>query len=97
MLEGISDASEFVQYRKMDVGFRGLSKPQKLYYCVWALNDYLQGGGLVDYFLSSTGRLAHLTRKALRVLGATQTEQILCRAMSILGGEGPSQTCSTSQ
>ncbi|HEV3082171.1 MAG TPA: DMP19 family protein [Gemmataceae bacterium] len=91
MLAGVKDATGFVFDRMKRVGFRRLSKPQKVYYCVWLLNAEVRNGGFAQYFVNPSGNLAHLSLKALRVLGATHAEQTLARAMDIFGASGPSR------
>jgi hypothetical protein len=90
MLEGVKDPAGVVLRRLGRVGFRRLSKPQKVYYCVWLLNAEVRNGGFAQYFVNSSGNLARLARKALAVLGAVHTEEILRRAMSCFGQDGPS-------
>jgi HEAT repeat protein len=90
-LEGISDPTGHVLKRLEKRGFKRLTKVQKVFYCVWLLNTEVCNGGLAQYFVNSSGNLAHLTLKALRVLGACHTEAILEQAMKLFGVSGPAK------
>jgi len=90
LLDGVKDPIGFVMKRREKVGFKRLTKVQKVYYCIWLLDAEVRNGGFSQYFVNSSGNLAHFTRKALKALGATQTEAILALAMSSFGIQGPS-------
>lgn len=89
MLAGITDPTGFVLRRLEKFGSKRLSRAQKAYYCVWVLDCEVCNGGFAQYFVNSAGNLAHLTRKALKAIGAPETEQLLAQAMALFGEAGP--------
>jgi hypothetical protein len=91
LLGGVEDPTGYVLRRLKKVGFKRLTKVQKVYYCVWLLDMEVRNGGFTQYFVNSSGNLAHLTRKALKALGAARTEAILAQAMACLGVAGPAR------
>lgn len=91
ILMGVEDALGFVLNRLEKVGFKRLTKPQKVYYCVWQLNVEVRNGGFSQYFFNSFGKYAKLTIKALRKLGAAETATIVEQAVAIFGSSGPAQ------
>src|SRR5262249_6314864 len=55
------------------------------------LDAQVCNGGFAQYFVNSSGDHAHDTLQALAVVGATNTENILRRAMECFGPDGPSR------
>jgi hypothetical protein len=71
-------------------GLEALTQPQKVYVVVDRLYAEVSNGGFAQYFANSTGDYAGYAVEAYRRIGATETAQIVARAVSLFGPEGPS-------
>ncbi|MHB1426358.1 MAG: DMP19 family protein [Gemmataceae bacterium] len=88
-LIGAADPLGVVLGRHEAVGFRGLTRPQKVYYVIYVLSAEVRNGGFAQYFVNSSGNHANLTVKALREVGAANTAAIVQRALDLFGPDGP--------
>jgi hypothetical protein len=77
--------SEYVNDRIKRDGFTGLQEPAKHFYRIYWLEAEINNGGFDQYFLN-IGEHAQDTVKALEVIGADHTAQLLRDAMSVFPG-----------
>jgi HEAT repeat protein len=89
ILVDAADPLNIVLGRCEAVGFRGLTKPQKVYYIIFVLNAEVRNGGFAQYFVNSSGNHAHHAVKALMAVGASNTAAIVQRALDLFGSNGP--------
>jgi hypothetical protein len=80
---------EQVQRRIVDVGFASLTPTEVLVFCMWDVVSEVNNGGFDQFFLNSSGDLAHETLAGLRAIGAAHTAELLAGLMSRFGAEGP--------
>jgi uncharacterized protein (DUF1778 family) len=90
ILHGIKDPHGYVSYRVDEVGYEGLTPPQQALFRVHLLAAEVRNGGLAQYFVNSSGDLAHETLRDLQAIDLTDTHRILNEAMQLFGPEGPS-------
>lgn len=71
-------------------GYGSLSKPEKVFVCVWGLEGEVNNGGFDQYYFNSAGNHALDTPEALVTIGAHKTADIVKEANAVFGDEGPS-------
>jgi hypothetical protein len=81
----ISDA---VWAREAKYGFRALSNPERVFFCVWNLEAEVNNGGFSQYFDKSAGDYAAETPGALKTIGAAGMADLFERAMAVFGAAG---------
>jgi HEAT repeat protein len=84
-LAGLEDPVSVVLDRVNDVGFDGLSHPQRVVYCASLFDDEVCNGGIMQFFGNSSGDHAADTLDALRELGHPEAEAALALAMKHVG------------
>lgn len=76
--------------RLAEVGIEGLSFPQRVLVCVWALLGEVGNGGLDQWLFNSSGDWARQTLDSLKALGANDAAALVRRAMAVFPGGVPS-------
>jgi hypothetical protein len=87
-LFAISD-SVFARYGK--VGYEELSKPEKVFVCIWELEGEVNNGGFDQYYFNTSGDHAQHAVESLRAIGADHTASLVDKANHLFGDDGPSQ------
>ena len=63
--------------------FHRLSKPEQVFFCIWQLESQVNNGGLSQYFFN-TGEYTNETIAALEEIGASDTAELLKKAVALL-------------
>jgi HEAT repeat protein len=84
-LAGLEDPVSVVLDRLKEVGFDGLSRPQRVVYCASEFDAEVCNGGIMQFFGNSSGDHAAETLEALRELGQPEAEAALALAMKHVG------------
>jgi hypothetical protein len=71
------------------VPFDALSRPEKVFRCVWALEADVSAGGFEQYFANSGGDHAWFAGEALREIGALRLAAITAEAVALFGNDAP--------
>lgn len=82
--------SEFVFDRYAKVGYERLSRPEKLFVCLWGLEGEVNNGGFHQYYFNSSGDHALDTEEFLKAIGANHTADLVKQANALFGAAGPS-------
>lgn len=90
VLHGIKDPHGYVNYRMGEVGYEGLTSPQQALFRVHMLAAEVRNGGFAQYFVNSSGDLAHETLRDVQTIGLSDSHRILNEAMQLFGSQGPS-------
>lgn len=77
--------SEAVWAREAKHGFRALSNPERVFFCVWSLEAEVNNGGFSRFFYNSAGDYAAETPGALKTIGAAGMADLVERAMAVFG------------
>jgi hypothetical protein len=85
LLAGIDDPVHFALDRERDVGFDGLTAPQRVVYCAFLFDMEVCNGGILQFFGNSSGNYAAETLEALRELGVPEAYNALETAMNLVG------------
>lgn len=67
-----------------ELGFDGLSEPEKLYFSVGLLDGELYNGGFDQYFFNHSGSYYEYATRGLGEMGAVQALELLQRAKQVL-------------
>jgi HEAT repeat protein len=86
---GVRDAVGFCIHRKKQVGWEGLTEPQRVLDAVAWLEMEVNNGGFAQYFFNSAGDHCRDARRGLEILGAVRTEGLLRQAMGLFWPDGP--------
>lgn len=70
-------------------GFRALTPPEQVAYCVDALEREVNNGGFQQFFWNSSGDTAVETLRALEALGATEAARLVTRALAVFPDARP--------
>jgi hypothetical protein len=81
--------SDAVWARDAQLGFAGLTEPERTFLCVWSLEAEVNNGGFAQFFANSSGDYASATPRALRQVGASEMAALVERAMEPFGPGGP--------
>jgi hypothetical protein len=84
-LAGLDDPINFVLEREQEVGFEGLTTPQRVVYFGFVFDAEVCNGGIMQFFGNSSGDHAVETLEALRVLNHAEGYRALETAMSLVG------------
>lgn len=85
MLAGIDDPIKFVLRQVRQVGFDGLTTPQRVVYCGTWFDAEVCNGGIMQFFGNGSGSHAVETLEALQVLGHPEGHEALQTAMMLVG------------
>ncbi|MCG3131032.1 MAG: hypothetical protein FLDDKLPJ_01807 [Phycisphaerae bacterium] len=88
-LAGVENPIEFVESREREVGWEGLTQPQRNFSAVWMLEAEVNNGGFSQYFFNSWSDHWPDALTGLNAIGARRTAEILQRAVAVFGPEGP--------
>lgn len=91
ILSGIANAREVVFEALENLGFDGLSIPQKHYYSVFIYDSEVTNGGHAQYFVNSSGEHWALALEGLEAIGANVRVKVLQQATNLFGANGPSE------
>lgn len=90
-LDLIIALQERVSHRQAEVGFDGLSEPERVFICVQDVESEVNNGGFLQYFSNSTGDHALFASRSFEAIGANHTAGIVNRACAVFpNGEPPS-------
>ncbi|HEX9580814.1 MAG TPA: DMP19 family protein [Gemmatimonadales bacterium] len=81
--------SELVFAREAAVGFGRLTAPERVVFCLDALEREVNNGGFAQFFENSSGDYALETIEALRALGATRVAALVAQAVAVFPGGRP--------
>jgi len=82
---------ERVALRESEVGFDGLSEPERVFLCVQDVESEVNNGGFLQYFYNSSGNRALFASRSFETIGASHTAGIVKRACAVFpNGEPPS-------
>lgn len=70
-------------------GIGALTEPERVFFVVMALEGEVNNGGFSQYFYNSSGNFAGKAVKALNEIGAHRTAEICAKALSVFGGDVP--------
>lgn len=84
-LAGLDDPIHFVLGRMEQVGFDGLTAPQRVVFLGWEFDAEVCNGGMMQFFGNSSGDHAANTLEALRVLGHPEALRALDEATRLIG------------
>ena len=87
---GIHDAYGFVIDIYRRGGAKSLTEPQLSYLTLWWLDAEVRNGGFSQYYLNSSGELAHPCGEGRQDVGATELAGIIQKANSLFGKNGRS-------
>jgi hypothetical protein len=82
--------SESVWDRESKLGYETLSQPERVFLCVWDLEDEVNNGGFDQYYFNSAGDHALDTVRALETIGAKRTAELVKTMNNLFGPAGPS-------
>lgn len=85
IVAGLENPVGFVLERAEQVGFEGLTAPQRVVYCAYLFDAEVRNGGISQFFGNSSGRYAGETLEALRVLNHAEAYDALNSAIQLLG------------
>lgn len=82
--------SDFVFDRYAKLGYDKLSRPEKVFVCIWGLEGEVNNGGFDQYYFNSAGDHALDTVESLEAIGAKHTANLVRQANALFGETGPS-------
>ncbi len=89
-LDLIIALQERVALRESELGFDGLSEPEKVFLCVEDVESEVNNGGFLQYFFNSSGDHALFASGAFESIGAHHTAGIVKKACAVFpNGEPP--------
>ena len=91
VLHGIDQPADFILDELEKVAFDDLTQPQRYYAAVRFLKWDVDNGGLVAYFLNSSGDHMHDALAGLKAMEAQSVADVLQSAMSMFGETGPAK------
>jgi hypothetical protein len=71
--------------------FFALNEPERVLATIWCLEGDVNNGGFDQYYFNSSGDFSHFAPTALMLIGASNMADIVHRANSLLGPNGPSR------
>jgi hypothetical protein len=77
--------SERNRSRLLNAEYEVLSKPERVFRCVWELEADVNNGGFDQYFLNDSGRFVPYVVDALTTIGATKMASIVQSAIDAAG------------
>jgi hypothetical protein len=83
----INDA---ISAKVSEFGYEKLFPPEKLFFCVWELENDVNNDGFHGYYFGSSGNQAHDAVESLRTIGARHTADLVKGVNSLFGPDGPS-------
>jgi hypothetical protein len=86
---GVMDAYGFAWDVYQRAGVEGLTEPQLYYLTLSWLDAEVRNGGFSQYYFNSSGELASFAVKAASAVGAAKLSDIIERANSLFGIDGP--------
>jgi hypothetical protein len=78
----------FARYAKL--GYENLTRPEKVFVCVWGLEGEVNNGGFDQYYFNSSGDHALDAEESFKAIGAKHTADLVKQANSLFGAAGPS-------
>ncbi|QNN24642.1 DMP19 family protein [Planctomycetales bacterium ZRK34] len=93
----MTQISELVFDRYDTVGHENLSQPERVFLCVWRLEDEVNNGGFDQYYFNSSGDQVHNAATSLEAIGAKHTASLVRQANALFGEAGPSPNRSIRQ
>jgi hypothetical protein len=84
-LAGVQDPINFVLRRMREVGFQGLTTPQRVVYCAFQFDAEVCNGGIMQFFGNSSGNYTVETLESLRALDQAEAYRALETAISLVG------------
>ena len=85
----LSEAFEAACSRHRDVAFADLSEVDRVLVSIWALEGDVNNGGFHQYYFNTSGDTAYYAPAALRAIGAQLMADIVEKANSLFGPNGP--------
>lgn len=89
ILKGVTNPFDIVFEIWKQEGFKGLSKPQKLYWAAIGYDGEVNNGGHSQYFFNSSGDGWKAAIAGLKAIGAKERASILQEALDLFGPTGP--------
>ena len=92
--------SDLVFNRYATVGYGELSRPEKVFVCVWGLEGEVNNGGFDQYYFNSSGDHALDTIESLEAIDAKHTANLVrdrpvAPGIKAPGAKGPSPACTS--
>jgi len=82
--------SDLVFDRYGKLGYDKLTRPEKVFVCVWGLEGEVNNGGFDQYYFNSAGDHALDSVESLEAIGAKHTANLVRQANALFGEAGPS-------
>jgi hypothetical protein len=77
--------------------FEDLDEVDQVLVTIWALEADVNNGGFDQFYFNSSGDLASFAPSALRAIGAQRMADIVEKANSLFGANGPSRSTNARQ
>jgi hypothetical protein len=82
--------ADLVRQRRDKQGYDKLSKPERVFLCVWGLEGEVYNGGFDQYYFNSAGDHAGEAVESLGEIGAKSSRDVVRQANALFGAGGPS-------